>query len=56
MDTVPADKHYTHESEITFEEKKEYEKQINSIKSIFHNYGILEGTIFDQLRDNLSDL
>ena len=56
MDTIPADKRFTHESEITPEDAEMYEEYMQKIKCLLHNYGILEGTIFDQLREDLSDL
>jgi hypothetical protein len=49
MDTIPKDKLYQQESDITPEIQAQFDSLINKIKDLLHNYGILEHTIFEQL-------
>ncbi len=49
MDTIPEDKYFKHENEITGEIQGEFDSQIEKIKNILHNEGLLEDSIFSQV-------
>ncbi len=56
MDAIPNDKHFSKEEEITEEMQKQFNHLLEKIKALLHNYGILESTIFDQIRESIGDV